>query len=57
MGVAIPRAPGVRNPLKISTTGPIVCWSISVGQLLSRNQISQKNQGKPPETLQEYSGF
>ena len=36
-------SPGVRNPLKSSVMGPSF-----FGQLLSRNQVSQNNQGEPP---------
>ena len=46
MGVAAPRAPiggwGPGPPQKFGHR------SLFVGQLLSRNQVSQKNQGEPP---------
>ena len=40
MGVAVPLAPRVRNPLKSSVTAPSF-----FGQLVSRNQVSQKKSG------------
>ena len=46
MGVAVPRAPVVSRspePPQKFGHGPLF-----VGQLLSRNQVSQNNQGEPP---------
>ena len=46
MGVAVPRAPVVTRspePPQKFGHGPLF-----VGQLLSRNQVSQNNQGEPP---------
>ena len=53
MGVAIPRAPvSIRSPEPPQKFGHRPQY---VGQLLSPNQISQKNQGEPHYT-QIYTG-
>ena len=51
MGVAAPRAPfGGRGPGPPQKFGH---RSKFVSQLLSRNQVSQKNQGEPPPPLNQ----